>query len=46
MRAPRVELGDSLRQLGFTDYEACAYLALLRTEPATAYEVAKVAANW
>jgi sugar-specific transcriptional regulator TrmB len=37
------ELAVELRQLGFTDYEARAYLALLRIEPATAYEVAKLA---
>jgi len=34
-------LADALRQLGFTDYEAQAYLALTQSHPATAYEVAK-----
>lgn len=33
---------ESLQRLGFTDYEAKAYLALASGYPATAYEVAKV----
>ncbi len=36
-------LADSLRELGFTDYEARAYVALAATQPATAYEIAKKA---
>jgi HTH-type transcriptional regulator, sugar sensing transcriptional regulator len=36
------ELIESLQRLGFTDYEAKAYLALSSGYPATAYEVAKV----
>lgn len=36
------EIAEDLRSLGFTDYEAQAYLALLRENPATAYQVAKV----
>jgi sugar-specific transcriptional regulator TrmB len=35
-------LGESMQQLGFTDYEAKAYLALSSSYPATAYEVAKL----
>jgi sugar-specific transcriptional regulator TrmB len=34
-------LAEGLQQLGFTDYEARAYLALARAHPATAYEVSK-----
>lgn len=34
---------ETLRALGFTDHEARVYLALTRVNPATAYEVAKVA---
>ena len=34
---------SGLRQLGFTDYEARIYMQLLKTSPATAYEVAKAA---
>lgn len=33
-----------LRQLGFTDYEARIYVQLLKTSPATAYEISKAAA--
>jgi sugar-specific transcriptional regulator TrmB len=36
------DLIESLQRLGFTDYEAKAYLALSQGYPATAYEVAKV----
>jgi sugar-specific transcriptional regulator TrmB len=36
------ELIESLQRLGFTDYEARAYVALSQSYPATAYEVAKV----
>jgi sugar-specific transcriptional regulator TrmB len=32
---------NQLRELGFTDYEARTYLALLERSPATAYEVSK-----
>lgn len=35
-------LSDDLRALGFTDYEMRAYLALLQTSPATAYQVSKL----
>jgi sugar-specific transcriptional regulator TrmB len=35
------EIGGDLRSLGFTDYEAQAYLALLQDSPATAYQVSK-----
>src|SRR5262245_58508429 len=37
------DLRASLQELGFTDYEARAYLALAGAYPATAYEVAKLA---
>jgi HTH-type transcriptional regulator, sugar sensing transcriptional regulator len=37
------EIFSGLRQLGFTDYEARIYIQLLKTSPATAYEVAKAA---
>lgn len=40
--AASTELIDSLQRLGFTDYEAKAYVALSGRYPATAYEVAKV----
>jgi len=40
--APR-DLRAALQELGFTDYEARAYLALAGASPATAYEVAKLA---
>ncbi len=36
-----VDLQTSLQQLGFTDNEARAYLALSQSYPATAYEIAK-----
>lgn len=36
-------LAAVLRELGFTDYEARAYVALAATQPATAYEIAKKA---
>ncbi len=32
-----------MRQLGFTDYEARIYVQLLKTSPATAYEISKAA---
>jgi HTH-type transcriptional regulator, sugar sensing transcriptional regulator len=35
------EILSGLRQLGFTDYEARIYVQLLKSNPATAYEVAK-----
>jgi HTH-type transcriptional regulator, sugar sensing transcriptional regulator len=38
--APKAPLADALQQLGFTDYEARTYLALIDASPATAYEVA------
>lgn len=44
--APRravLPLPATLRELGFTDYEAKAYAALSAHQPATAYEIAKVA---
>jgi len=31
-----------LRQLGLTEYEVKAYLALLKTEPTTAYKLGKL----
>lgn len=37
-------LVEALQELGFTDYEARAYLALAQSYPATAYEVAKLSA--
>lgn len=36
------EIAEELRRLGFTDYEAQAYLVLLHESPATAYQVSKV----
>lgn len=39
---PPADLIQSLQRLGFTDYEAKAYVALSSRYPATAYEVAKV----
>lgn len=36
-------LAEALRRLGFTDYEARAYVALSAIHPATAYEIAKKA---
>ena len=38
----RQPLAASLRELGFSDYEARAYAALAARQPATAYEIAKV----
>ncbi len=38
------ELISQMQALGFSDYEAKAYLALLQCSPATAYELAKIAA--
>jgi sugar-specific transcriptional regulator TrmB len=40
----RHSLLDGLQQLGFTDYEAQAYIALARSHPSTAYEIAKTTA--
>lgn len=40
---PRQPLAATLRELGFSDYEAKAYAALAARQPATAYEIAKVA---
>ena len=37
------EILPGLRQLGFTDYEARIYVQLLKTSPATAYEISKAA---
>ena len=37
------EVLAGLRELGFTDYEARIYVQLLKSSPATAYEVAKAA---
>jgi len=37
------EILTGLRELGFTDYEARIYVQLLKSSPATAYEVAKAA---
>lgn len=42
-RRPAPPLAAVLRELGFTDYEARAYVALAATQPATAYEIAKKA---
>ena len=36
-----VDISNDLRALGFTDYEAQAYLSLLQDSPATAYQVGK-----
>jgi HTH-type transcriptional regulator, sugar sensing transcriptional regulator len=41
-RSDRRDLASGLQQLGFTDYEAQAYIALTRAHPSTAYEVAKM----
>jgi sugar-specific transcriptional regulator TrmB len=38
---PGPSISDDLQQLGFTDYEARVYVALLLTSPATAYEISK-----
>lgn len=35
------DIAEELRGIGFTDYEAQAYIALLRDSPATAYQVGK-----
>jgi sugar-specific transcriptional regulator TrmB len=43
IRRPALPLAAALRELGFTDYEARAYAALATRQPATAYEIAKVA---
>ena len=43
IRRPALPLAAALRELGFTDYEARAYVALATRQPATAYEIAKVA---
>jgi sugar-specific transcriptional regulator TrmB len=40
---PRDELAAELQTLGFSEYEARTYLALLQSSPATAYEVSKAA---
>ncbi len=37
------EFVQEFRKLGFTEYEAKAYLTLCQTSPATAYEVSKIA---
>ncbi len=42
-RRPAPPLAVVLRELGFTDYEARAYVALAATQPATAYEIANKA---
>lgn len=42
-RRTALPLAAALRGLGFTDYEARAYAALANKQPATAYEIAKVA---
>lgn len=42
-RRPALPLAAALRELGFTDYEARAYAVLATKQPATAYEIAKVA---
>jgi HTH-type transcriptional regulator, sugar sensing transcriptional regulator len=42
-RHSAMPLAAALRELGFTDYEARAYVALAATQPATAYEIAKKA---
>lgn len=43
LRRAVLPLPATLRELGFTDYEAKAYAALSVKQPATAYEIAKVA---
>lgn len=43
LRRAALPLPATLRELGFTDYEAKAYAALSTKQPATAYEIAKVA---
>lgn len=42
-RRTALPLATALRELGFTDYEARAYTALASRQPATAYEIAKIA---
>jgi sugar-specific transcriptional regulator TrmB len=42
-RGASKETLSSLRQLGFTDYEARIYVQLLKVSPATAYEISKAA---
>ncbi|MGB0086649.1 MAG: helix-turn-helix domain-containing protein [Rhodomicrobiaceae bacterium] len=42
-RSPLLHLIRDLQDLGFSDYEARAYIALLKLQPATAYEVSKEA---
>jgi sugar-specific transcriptional regulator TrmB len=39
-----VNIIDKLHQIGFTEYEAKAYIALLQSYPATAYEIARESA--
>jgi sugar-specific transcriptional regulator TrmB len=41
-RHPQQALIDDLKILGFTEYEARVYMALLHGPPATAYEISKV----
>lgn len=40
-RSPNASFSDDLQELGFTDYEARVYVALLLASPATAYEISK-----
>jgi HTH-type transcriptional regulator, sugar sensing transcriptional regulator len=40
-RDPNAGLSGDLQELGFTDYEARVYVALLLASPATAYEISK-----
>ncbi|MBZ8132162.1 TrmB family transcriptional regulator [Afifella sp. IM 167] len=42
-KAPRGHLVEELQGVGFSEYEARAYLSLLRRQPATAYEISKQA---
>ena len=41
-RSPAQPLAATLRELGFSEYEAKSYAALATHQPATAYEIAKV----
>ena len=41
-RSPAQPLATTLRELGFSEYEAKSYAALAARQPATAYEIAKV----
>ena len=41
-RSPAQPLAATLRELGFSEYEAKCYAALATRQPATAYEIAKV----